>query len=36
MNTEMAYLLGMVSGNGEIIRGSSETTISIEIPHKKT
>ncbi|MCD7740694.1 MAG: hypothetical protein LUI06_00550 [Ruminococcus sp.] len=35
MNTEMAYLLGMVSGNGEIIRGSSETTISIEIPHKK-
>lgn len=35
MNTEMAYLLGMVSGNGEIKRGSSETTISIEIPHKK-
>lgn len=35
MNTEMAYLLGMVSGNGEIKRGTSETTISIEIPHKK-
>lgn len=35
MNTEMAYLLGMVSGNGEVKRGSSETTISIEIPHKK-
>lgn len=35
MNTEMAYLLGMVCGNGEIIRGSSETTISIDIPHKK-
>lgn len=35
MNTEMAYLLGMVCGNGEIKRGSSETTISIEIPHKK-
>ena len=35
MNTEMAYLLGMVSGNGEITRNSSETTISIEIPHKK-
>lgn len=35
MNAEMAYLLGMVSGNGEIKRGASETTISIEIPHKK-
>lgn len=35
MNTEMAYLLGMVCGNGEVKRGSSETTISIEIPHKK-
>lgn len=35
MNTEMAYLLGMVSGNGEIVRNSMETTISIEIPHKK-
>ena len=35
MNTEMAYLLGMICGNGEIIRGSAETTISIEIPHKK-
>ncbi len=35
MNTEMAYLLGMICGNGEIIRGTSETTISIDIPHKK-
>jgi len=35
MNTEMAYLLGMVCGNGEIQRGATETTISIEIPHKK-
>lgn len=35
MNTEMAYLLGMICGNGDIIRGLSETTISIEIPHKK-
>ena len=35
MNTEMSYLLGMICGNGEIIRGSSETTISIDIPHKK-
>ena len=35
MNNEMAYLLGMISGNGEIQRGSNETTIVIEIPHKK-
>lgn len=31
----MAYLLGMVTGNGEIQRGQTETTVSIEIPHKK-
>lgn len=31
----MSYLLGMICGNGEIKRGNSETTISIEIPHKK-
>lgn len=31
----MAYLLGMVTGNGEIQRRASETTIVIEIPHKK-
>lgn len=35
MNIEMAYLLGLVCGNGEIKRGSSETNVSIEIPHKK-
>lgn len=35
MNTEMAYLLGMVCGNGEVKRGAVNTTISIEIPHKK-
>ena len=35
MNNEMAYLLGMVTGNGEIQRGLNETTIVIEIPHKK-
>lgn len=35
MNNEMAYLLGMVTGNGEIQRGPTETTISIDIPHKK-
>ena len=31
MNTEMAYLLGLICGNGEIKRGATETTISINI-----
>lgn len=31
----MAYLLGAICGNGEIKRGSKQTTISIDIPHKK-
>jgi hypothetical protein len=35
MNIEMAYLLGLVCGNGEVKRGHSETNVSIEIPHKK-
>lgn len=35
MNVEMAYLLGMITGNGEVQRGAVDTTISIEIPHKK-
>ena len=35
MNTEMSYLLGMITGNGEIQRGPTTTTISIDIPHKK-
>ena len=35
MNIEMAYLLGMVTGNSEIQRGALETTVTIEIPHKK-
>lgn len=35
MNTQMAYLLGMIVGNGEVQRGANETTIVIEIPHKK-
>ncbi|MGN0734217.1 MAG: hypothetical protein ACI4LP_00205 [Anaerovoracaceae bacterium] len=35
MNVEMSYLLGMVTGNGEIQRGATETTITIDIPHKK-
>jgi hypothetical protein len=34
MNTEMAYLLGMICGNGEIQRGKVDTTIAIAIPHK--
>ncbi len=34
MNTEMAYLLGMITGNGEIQRGMTATTISIDVPHK--
>ena len=35
MNNEMAYLLGMITGNGEVQRGATETTIVVEIPHKK-
>ena len=35
MNAQMAYLLGMIVGNGEIQRGATDTTIVIEIPHKK-
>ena len=34
MNIEMAYLLGAILGNGEVQRGSRNTTITIEIPYK--
>ncbi len=34
MNAEMAYLIGMVLGNGEIQRKNKETTITIDIPFK--
>jgi len=34
MNVQMSYLLGMITGNGEIIRGNTTTRISISIPHK--
>ena len=34
MNVEMAYLLGMILGNGEIQQGKTETKITIDIPHK--
>ena len=31
---EMAYLLGMILGNGEIQRGNRETSITVDIPYK--
>ena len=34
MNTQMAYLIGMILGNGEIQRRNDTTTITIELPHK--
>ena len=34
MNVEMAYLVGMILGNGEIQRGTTKTTITIDIPYK--
>ena len=34
MNVQMAYLLGMVLGNGEIQRELDTTKVTIEIPHK--
>ena len=34
MGTEMAYLIGMILGNGEIQHGRTESIVTIEIPHK--
>ena len=34
MNNQMAYLIGMILGNGEVQRGNQNTTVTIEIPHK--
>lgn len=34
MNNSMAYLLGMILGNGEIQRGRESTRITIDIPYK--
>ena len=34
MNTDMAYLLGMILGNGEIQRDRGKSRITIDIPHK--
>lgn len=34
MNTQMAYLIGMILGNGEVQRRNDTTTITIELPHK--
>ena len=34
MNVEMAYLIGMILGNGEIRRDAGKTRVTIDIPHK--
>ncbi|MFI3169375.1 MAG: hypothetical protein R3Y06_05465 [Faecalibacterium sp.] len=34
MNVEMAYLIGMILGNGEVQRNTDTTTVTIELPHK--
>ena len=34
MNAQMAYLIGMILGNGEVQRGNDTTTVTIDIPHK--
>ena len=34
MNAQMAYLIGMILGNGEVQRKSDATTVTIELPHK--
>lgn len=34
MNVEMAYLVGMILGNGEIQRETDKTTVTIDIPYK--
>lgn len=34
MNTQMAYLIGMILGNGEVQRKYDTTTITVELPHK--
>lgn len=34
MNIEMAYMLGMILGNGEIQQNATETTVTIDIPYK--
>jgi len=33
-NAELAYLLGMIAGKGQIIRHHNDTDVIIEIPHK--
>lgn len=34
MNIEMAYMIGMILGNGEIQQNATETTVTIDIPYK--
>lgn len=34
MNIEMAYMIGMILGNGEIQQNATHTTVTIDIPYK--
>ena len=34
LNPDIAYLLGMIVGKGQVIRGNRNTEIIIDIPHK--
>ena len=34
LNPDIAYLLGMIVGKGQVIRGNRNTEIVIDIPHK--
>ena len=34
MNIEMAYLVGLILGNGEVQRGEESTTVTIDLPYK--
>ncbi|CCZ22233.1 putative uncharacterized protein [Acetobacter sp. CAG:977] len=34
MNAQMAYLLGMILGNGEVQQNHDSTTVTLDIPHK--
>lgn len=35
MNAQMAYMIGMILGNGEIQRKTTSTTVTVDIPYKK-
>ncbi len=34
LNPDIAYLLGMIVGKGQVVRSNRETEIVIDIPHK--